>query len=111
MVDYGIFSNLMTSKKELKMNISENSNETEKAKDITGLIPYLQNCYQSYRGWQKRRGRAKREKKLLRKRLTFYRNFIRNGDLCFDIGANIGTRTEAFLELGAKVVAVEPQRS
>ena len=39
----------------------------------------------------------------------FYSNFISSGDLCFDIGANMGNRTEAFLKLGAQVVAVEPQ--
>lgn len=41
----------------------------------------------------------------------FYRQFIRNGDLVFDIGANVGVRSAAFLALGAKVVAVEPQSS
>jgi FkbM family methyltransferase len=35
--------------------------------------------------------------------------FLRPGDLCFDVGANIGKRTEVFLEIGARVVAVEPQ--
>lgn len=39
----------------------------------------------------------------------FYSGFIKNGDLCFDIGANFGNRTNIFLKLGAKVVAVEPQ--
>jgi len=29
--------------------------------------------------------------------------------LCFDVGANIGKRTKVFLEIGARVVAVEPQ--
>jgi FkbM family methyltransferase len=29
--------------------------------------------------------------------------------LCFDVGANIGERTELFVALGARVVAVEPQ--
>jgi len=29
--------------------------------------------------------------------------------LCFDVGANIGRKTEKFLTLGAKVVCVEPQ--
>lgn len=43
--------------------------------------------------------------------LKFYSQFIINGDLCFDIGANIGGRTEIFLELGAKVVCIEPQQS
>ena len=41
--------------------------------------------------------------------LAFYRRFIHPGDLCFDIGANIGAKTEAMLVLGAIVVSVEPQ--
>ncbi len=45
-----------------------------------------------------------------RKRLrNFYRQFIAPGDLCFDIGAHLGNRTNAWLDLGARVVAVEPQ--
>jgi FkbM family methyltransferase len=40
----------------------------------------------------------------------FYSAFLRQGDLCFDIGANVGDRAELFLELGARVVCVEPQR-
>jgi FkbM family methyltransferase len=43
------------------------------------------------------------------RRLAFYRQFVRAGDLCFDVGANYGTRIEAFLRLGARVVAIEPQ--
>ncbi len=42
-------------------------------------------------------------------RMHFYSQFVRAGDLCFDLGANIGTRVEIFLKLGARVVAVEPQ--
>ncbi|HVS05272.1 MAG TPA: FkbM family methyltransferase [Candidatus Dormibacteraeota bacterium] len=42
---------------------------------------------------------------------TFYRQFVRDGDLCFDVGANVGNRTAVFLDLGAKVVAIEPQPS
>lgn len=38
-----------------------------------------------------------------------YREFIRPGDLVFDIGAHLGDRTSAFAALGARVVAVEPQ--
>lgn len=41
--------------------------------------------------------------------LAFYSQFVKQGDLCFDVGANLGNRTEVFLALGAKVVAVEPQ--
>ena len=40
----------------------------------------------------------------------FYKGFVKPGDLCFDIGANIGERTDIFLNLGANVVCVEPQR-
>lgn len=39
----------------------------------------------------------------------FYRQFVRPGDLCFDIGAHVGNRSLAFARLGARVVAVEPQ--
>ena len=39
----------------------------------------------------------------------FYRQFVDSGSTVFDIGANVGACTEAFLSLGAgKVVAVEP---
>ncbi len=41
--------------------------------------------------------------------LGLYGTFVRPGDLCFDVGANVGNRTEMFLALGARVVAVEPQ--
>lgn len=41
--------------------------------------------------------------------MKFYSQFIEPGDLCFDVGANLGNRTEAFLNLGARVVAIEPQ--
>jgi FkbM family methyltransferase len=40
---------------------------------------------------------------------TFYSQFVKKGDLCFDIGANVGSRTEIFVSLQAKVVSVEPQ--
>src|SRR5262245_14159320 len=41
--------------------------------------------------------------------LALYRRFIRPGDLCFDVGANFGRKTEVFIALGARVVAFEPQ--
>ncbi len=44
-----------------------------------------------------------------KKYLRFYSQFIQEGDLCFDIGANIGDRTLIFSELGARVIAIEPQ--
>lgn len=45
------------------------------------------------------------------KMFKFYSMFINRGNCCFDIGANVGNRSRIFLELGAKVVAVEPQES
>ncbi len=46
-----------------------------------------------------------------RRRLRrFYRAFVPPGALCFDLGAHVGSRTQVFLDLGARrVVAVEPQ--
>lgn len=47
-----------------------------------------------------------------KRRLTnFYAQFVDEGDLCFDIGAHVGNRVAAWLALGARVVAVEPQPS
>ena len=40
---------------------------------------------------------------------TLYRQFVRPGDLVFDVGAHVGDRIAAFRRLGARVVAVEPQ--
>jgi FkbM family methyltransferase len=39
----------------------------------------------------------------------FYRQFIVEGDLCFDLGAHVGSRVGAWRRLGARVIAVEPQ--
>jgi FkbM family methyltransferase len=39
----------------------------------------------------------------------FYGQFVRPGDLVFDVGAHVGDRIGAFRRLGARVVAVEPQ--
>lgn len=44
-----------------------------------------------------------------REMLAFYSQFIKRGDLYFDIGAHVGNRTDIFLRLGTKVIAVEPQ--
>jgi FkbM family methyltransferase len=44
-------------------------------------------------------------------RSRFYAQFIRPGCLVFDVGANLGNRSKTFLQLGANVVAFEPQAS
>jgi FkbM family methyltransferase len=40
---------------------------------------------------------------------SFYAQFVKENDLVFDIGAHLGNRSRAYLDLSAKVVAVEPQ--
>jgi FkbM family methyltransferase len=47
----------------------------------------------------------------LRQEVDFYESVLvgfERGDLIFDIGANEGAKTDVFLRLGARVVAVEP---
>ena len=44
-----------------------------------------------------------------KKCLKFYSEFVRTGDLVFDVGSNVGDRIDVFLKLGAKIVAIEPQ--
>lgn len=44
-----------------------------------------------------------------RRLLKLFSQFVKKDDLCFDIGANLGSRSEVMLRLGARVVAVEPQ--
>lgn len=42
-------------------------------------------------------------------RRRLYSDFIGPGDLCFDIGAHAGNHVACWLDLGARVVAIEPQ--
>ena len=43
------------------------------------------------------------------RQFIFYKKIIGNDKLVFDVGANIGTKTELFNRLGNRVVAIEPQ--
>ena len=38
-----------------------------------------------------------------------YAQFVKTGDLVFDVGAHVGDRVASFRRLGARVVAIEPQ--
>jgi FkbM family methyltransferase len=50
-------------------------------------------------------GQPGRHRRLCR----FYGQFLRPGDLGFDVGAHVGNRVRAWRSLGARVVAIEPQ--
>ncbi|MEG4398154.1 FkbM family methyltransferase [Microcoleus sp. N9_B2] len=41
--------------------------------------------------------------------INFIRNFVQPGDIVFDVGANIGQKTEVYAAAGAKVICFEPQ--
>ncbi|MBI3877360.1 MAG: FkbM family methyltransferase [Verrucomicrobia bacterium] len=66
-----------------------------------GLFGYL----------QYKRDKVRKRMEEERQALEFYAQFIKPGDVCFDVGANRGNRTRRFLELGAKVICVEPQEA
>jgi FkbM family methyltransferase len=40
--------------------------------------------------------------------MELYGSLLRRGALCFDIGANVGDKSEALLQIGSRVVAFEP---
>ena len=60
---------------------------------------------------KKRDSPAQKANKEFLGRVKFYSTFITKGDLCFDVGANIGNRVEPLLHIGARVVAIEPQEA
>lgn len=59
--------------------------------------------------WVHRHIMQRGELRHFREECELYRQFVSRGDLCFDIGANYGAKTEVLLTLGAQVVAFEPQ--
>ena len=61
--------------------------------------------YYQWLFWQQRNYPTGKMKKMQH----FYSPFVKPGNLCFDIGANMGSRVSTFLILKAKVIALEPQ--
>ncbi len=51
-------------------------------------------------------GRDAKRQRLLKR--AFFSEFLEPGDLVFDVGANLGSYSEIFASLGARVVALEP---
>lgn len=41
--------------------------------------------------------------------MEIYKNILKKNDLCFDIGANIGNKTETFIKYSDKIICIEPQ--
>jgi FkbM family methyltransferase len=70
-----------------------------------GLYPLARSAFDSLAPLAPASRRARR------RLLNLYGQFVQPGDLCYDIGANVGNRTELFLALGARVIAIEPQES
>ena len=70
-------------------------------RSLKGLGRYYQWLF-----WQQRNFPTPKMKKMQ----ALYGQFVKHGDLCFDIGANMGSRVATFLLLKAKVIAVEPQQ-
>ena len=60
---------------------------------------------------QNQKERIKIENESFLNRNKLYSSFLKEGDLSFDVGANIGNRVRSLLSIGAKVVAIEPQKS
>lgn len=53
--------------------------------------------------------RAERRRAEVARFAEMYRGFVASGDLCFDVGANLGNRVRCMRALGCRVVAIEPQ--
>lgn len=52
----------------------------------------------------------KQQERFLKEQMEFYSQLVKPNDLCFDIGGNIGFKTNVFLQLQARVVTLEPQQ-
>lgn len=55
--------------------------------------------------------RGSRRREETKRFAGLYACFMREGDLCFDVGANLGNRIRAFRQLNCRVIAIEPQTS
>ena len=65
----------------------------------TGLFPFVRTVYRRI---------DHSIQKQSRREVDFYSELLRPNGLCFDVGANLGQRSEVFLKLGNRSVIVEP---
>jgi FkbM family methyltransferase len=77
-------------------------------KKLIGLLNRL-GLFANVKFYKDKIYKNKIERELVNKRFQFYSNFLNKGEFCFDVGANLGNRSEVFLKIGCKVLAVEPQ--
>ncbi len=75
-----------------------------------GPLQALAIPFRRLRRWRRSVALSRRFRPPMVKMRKFYAQFIQPGDLAFDVGANVGSRTRVFLQLGAEVVAVEPEK-
>jgi len=75
-------------------------------KEIIKQFLHRTKLYPLARHYYRRVNRASRAERRFAR--AFYGQFVAAGDLCFDIGANVGQTTEALTALWARVIAVEP---
>lgn len=71
----------------------------KQALQMTGVYPLARSVYRHFNGEARAWKRAEQ---------ALCSRFINPGDLVFDIGVNVGQKSEVFLGLGARVVGLEP---
>lgn len=64
-----------------------------------GIYPLIRDCYRAVHPSHRLERRLRR---------VFFAQLVKPGDLCFDVGANVGQTIEALLACGASVVSMEP---
>lgn len=65
----------------------------------TGLFPFVRAIYRQANSSIRAQGRRE---------VDFYSRLLTRGGLCFDVGANLGQRSEIFLKLENRVIILEP---
>lgn len=75
------------------------------------MFVYLKSIKVKYFPSERDKETFKNEKIAIERRKRLFSSLIKSGELCFDVGANVGNRVEPLLQIGAKVLAVEPQKS
>jgi FkbM family methyltransferase len=66
-----------------------------------GFFPAARAAYRLMNGDIRRRRRGE---------ISFYSTLLKPDALCFDVGANLGQKSEIFLACGARVITIEPNR-